>query len=120
VNDLSANKYHHAELLKPLLTLLHPFAPFISEYLWLQSGETKSILDSVYPVADESLLIENTFEYPVSVNGKMRTKALFPLDKDQKEIEAETIQLESVQKWMEGKPVKKIIFVKGRMINIVV
>lgn len=120
VNDLSANKYHHAELLKPLLTLLHPFAPFISEYLWLQSGETTSILDSVYPVADESLLIENTFEYPVSVNGKMRTKALFPLDKDQKEIEAETIQLESVKKWMEGKPAKKIIFVKGRMINIVV
>jgi leucyl-tRNA synthetase len=120
VNELSAIKCNRSDVLKPLLILIHPFAPFISEYLWLQSGETHSILLASYPVADESLLVENDFEYPVSVNGKVRAKANFSLDKPAVEIEQEVLQMEVVQKWLEGKPVKKVIFVKGRMINVVV
>ncbi len=120
VNELSSMKCNNPEVLKPLLILMHPFAPFISEYLWLQCGETQSILHASYPVADESLLVENEFEYPVSINGKVRAKANFSLDKTTSEIEHEVLQIEAVQKWMEGKPAKKIIFVKGRMINVVV
>jgi leucyl-tRNA synthetase len=120
VNEWSAQKCNSLEVLKPLLILLHPFAPFITEYLWLQCGEKDSILHASYPIADESLLIENAFEYPISVNGKVRAKRTFALDKSQSEIESEVLSLEPVQKWMEGKPAKKIIFVKGRMINIVV
>lgn len=120
VNELSSRKCRHREVLKPLLIVLHPFAPYITEYLWQQCGEVESILYASYPIADESLLVENSFEYPVSVNGKVRAKAVFALDKAQAEIEAEVLQMESVQKWTEGKPVKKIIYVKGRMINVVV
>ncbi len=83
-------------------------------------GHTTSILKSKFPVADESLLVESAFEYPVFVNGKVRTKLALPLELTQAEVEKEVMSLDAVQKWMVGKNPKKVIFVKGRMINVVV
>jgi leucyl-tRNA synthetase len=120
VNELTSLQTRSRKILEPLLVLLHPFAPFISEHLWLRLGHTTSILKAQFPVADESLLVENAFEYPVSVNGKVRTKLALPLELTQADVEKEVLALDTVQKWTEGKQPKKIIYVKGRMINVVV
>lgn len=120
VNELSDLDCHKKIILKDLLVLMSPMAPFITDYLWRQIGESGSVITAAYPVFNPTLVKENNFEYPVSVNGKVRTKINFPLELSQMEIEKEILSLELIQKWMEGKPMKKFIFVKGRMINVVV
>lgn len=121
VNELSDLKCHKKQILEQILVLLVPYAPHIAEELFKEAlGNSTSILDAAYPAYDASLLVENTKEYPVSVNGKLRTTLEFPLDAAQADIEAVVLQNEVVKKWIEDKPVKKFIFVKGRMINVVI
>ena len=72
------------------------------------------------PEYDEKWLQEDTFRYPVSVNGKVRAKKEFPLDKPQDEVEEEVMAMPEVQKWIDGKQIKKVIYVPGKIINIVV
>ena len=120
VNELGDLKCHKRAILEPLLILLTPYAPHISEELWHQLGNTGSILDAAYPVYDPAMLTENEKEYPVSINGKTRTTLTLPLDITQQEVEEKVLASEVVQKWMDGKPHKKIIYVKGKMINVVV
>jgi leucyl-tRNA synthetase len=120
VNELTDLGCRKKAVLKPLLILLSPYAPHISEELWQQLGETSTILDAPYPTFDPQYLVETSKEYPVSVNGKLRTQLVLPLDAAQEAVEAEVMANAVVQKWMEGKPLKKFIFVKGKMINVVV
>ncbi|HEY0609405.1 MAG TPA: leucine--tRNA ligase [Chitinophaga sp.] len=120
VNELASLKCNKRSILEPLLILLTPYAPHVSEELWHQLGNTTSILDAAYPVFDEQYVKESTFNYPVAINGKTRTEMGFALDADNGSIEQEVLANEVVQKWMEGKPLKKVVIVKGRMINIVV
>ncbi|HNP54744.1 MAG TPA: class I tRNA ligase family protein, partial [Ferruginibacter sp.] len=120
VNELGELKCNKKAILENLLIILTPYAPHISEALWQELGNAGSILDATYPVADESLLVETSKDYPVSINGKVRTNLLLALDAAQPDVEALVLQNEVVQKWLEGKAPKKIIFVKGKMINVVV
>nr|MBP6624021.1 class I tRNA ligase family protein [Chitinophagaceae bacterium] len=120
VNELSQLDCHKKAILEPMLILLTPFAPHICEELWQMLGHDKSILDAAYPILQEEYLIENSFNYPVAVQGKARTDIEFSLDTSVEEIQASVLQNDIVQKFMEGKPLKKFIFVKGRMINVVV
>jgi leucyl-tRNA synthetase len=120
VNELASLKCNKRSILEPLLVLLAPFAPHVSEELWHLLGNTTSILDAAYPVFEEQYVKESTFNYPVAINGKTRTEMGFALDADNGSIEQEVLANEVVQKWMEGKPLKKVVIVKGRMINIVV
>ena len=120
VNELTDLKCHKRAVLEPLLILLTPYAPHVAEELWHQLGNTTSILDASYPVFDPSLLVESEKEYPVSINGKTRTTLMLSLELSPAEVEALVLANEVVQKWMEGKPLKKLIFVKGKMINVVV
>jgi len=120
VNELASLKCNKRSILEPLLILLTPFAPHVSEELWQQLGNTTSILDAAYPVFEEQYVKESTFNYPVAINGKTRTEMGFALDADNSSIEQEVLANDVVQKWMEGKPLKKMVIVKGRMINIVV
>ena len=90
-----------------MLILLAPYAPFICEDLWHKIGQPGSILDASYPVADDSYLVETTKDYPVSVNGKLRTNMLLSLEASQADVEAIVLQNEVVQKWLEGKPPKR-------------
>lgn len=83
-------------------------------------GNTGTVLDSEYPVYDPLLLVESTKEYPVSINGKLRTTINLSLDLDQQQVEGSVLQNEVVQKWLEGKTPKKIIYVKGKMVNVVI
>ncbi len=120
VNELADMKCSKKEILGQLLILLTPYAPHIAEELWSQLGNEGSILDASYPEYNAALLVESSKEYPVSVNGKLRTNMQLALDLDQKQVEELVLQNEVVQKWLEGKAPKKIIFVKNKMINVVV
>ena len=120
VNELTDLKSHKKEILEPLLILLSPYAPHISEELWQQLGNSTSILDAAFPKLDASYLVESTKEYPISVNGKLRTTINIDLSSDQSQVEGIVMANPVIQKWLEGKTPKKIIFVKGKMVNVVV
>ena len=120
VNDLADTKCYKKEILEKVLILLVPYAPHIAEELWHQVGNTTTILDAQYPTFNPALLVESSKEYPVSINGKVRTNISLALTLEQVEIEEIILQNEIIQKWLEGKTPKKIIYVKNKMINIVV
>ncbi|MBS1510694.1 MAG: leucine--tRNA ligase [Bacteroidetes bacterium] len=120
VNELADAKCYKKEVLEQLLILLTPYAPHISEELWQQLGNEGSILNATYPVFNPALLVESSKEYPVSVNGKVRTNLSLSLDLTQQQVEETILQNEVVQKWLEGKAPKRIIYVKNKMINVVV
>jgi len=120
VNELTDLKTHKKKILEQLIVLLTPYAPHISEELWSQLGNEGSILDASYPKFDDKYLIEATKEYPVSINGKMRTTISIASEAQQEEVEKLVLSNDVVLKWTEGKAPKKIIFVKGKMINLVV
>ncbi|HUR66990.1 MAG TPA: class I tRNA ligase family protein [Chitinophagaceae bacterium] len=119
-NELTDLKCHKRKILEPLLILLAPYAPHIAEELWQQLGNEKTILDQTYPVFIANYVAESSKEYPVSINGKLRTTMNLALDATEEEVNELTLENEVVKKWLEGKPPKKIIFVKNKMINVVV
>ena len=120
VNDLTDLKSHKKPILEQLLVLLTPYAPHVSQELWSQLGNEGNILDASYPKFEEKYVVESSKEYPVSINGRVRTNINIALDAAQPEVEEIVLGNETVQKWMEGKPHKKIIYVKGKMVNVVV
>ena len=120
VNELSEVKCNKRGILEPLTVLLSPYAPHITEEIWNKLGHQSSITTAVFPDYDDKYLKENSFEYPVSFNGKMRFKKEFPLEMPKEEIEKEIVKAPEAQKWIEGKTVRKVIVVPGRIINIVV
>ncbi len=120
VNALSQLKCNKREILEPLTIVLSPFAPHIAEELWHLLGNQKSIVFSSYPEFNPEYLKENNHEYPIMINGKLRTKIEFPLDESNTIIEKSVMENEVVQKWLEGKPPKKIIVVPKKIINVVV
>ena len=108
------------EVLEPLTILMAPFAPHIAEELWEKLGHTTSVCDATYPTFEEKYLVESAFDYPVSINGKMRFKKRYNLDVKPAEIQADIVTTEEIQKWLDGKEPKKIIVVPGKIINIVI
>lgn len=120
VNELTDLNCHKREILDPLVRVLTPYAPHIAEELWKQLGHTGSVIHAAYPQWEEKYTVENSKVYPIAVNGKARTELEFALDAEQSFIEKEVLANEVIQKWLEGKEPKKFIYVKGRMINVVV
>ncbi len=119
-NELGTLKCRKREILEPILILLAPFAPHISEELWHQLGNKESIHIANWPKYDASLLVENSFNYPISINGKTRAQIEFDLTASEDEIKQAVLNHELVVKWMEGKSLKKFILVQGRIVNVVV
>ncbi|MFW6043551.1 MAG: leucine--tRNA ligase, partial [Marinilabiliaceae bacterium] len=119
-NELTDLKCHKRAVLEPLLILLAPFAPHMAEELWHQSGHDTTIVDAPWPRAEEKYLKDETVLYPVSFNGKMRFKLEMPADATKEEIEKAALEHENAQKWIEGKSVRKVIVVPGKIINVVV
>lgn len=120
VNELQDLKCNKRSILEPLLIVLSPYAPHITEELWKQLGHNESITFAQWPEFKSEYLVENDFNYPVSFNGKVRFNINFPLDKDIKELENEVLNNEQTIKYLENKSPKKVIVVKGRIVNIVV
>ena len=119
-NELGTLKCRKREILEPILILLAPFAPHIAEELWHQLGNNESIHIANWPQYDASFLVENSFNYPISINGKTRAQMEFELTASEDEIKQAVLNHDMVIKWMEGKPLKKFILVKGRIVNVVV
>jgi leucyl-tRNA synthetase len=88
--------------------------------MWEQMGHNSPVVLETYPAADPAFLVEDNHEYPISVNGKMRDKVSLPLSMGKADVEATILQREAVQKWLDGKPPKKVIVVPGRIVNVVV
>ena len=107
-------------VLEPLTVLLAPFAPHIAEELWEVLGHSGSVCDAAYPEFDEKHLALSAFEYPVSINGKLRFKKEYPVAASPADIQADVVALPEAQKWLDGKAPKKVIVVPGKIINIVI
>lgn len=120
VNELSSLKCNKQQVLDPLTALIAPFAPHIAEELWHLLGHNDSVTLASYPLCDEQYLVEDSFKYPVSFNGKMRFTVEMPLTSTQQDVVEMLHQSADAQKWMEGKEPKKVIFVPKRIINVVI
>lgn len=121
VNDLGDLKCNKRVVLEEFVKLLSPFAPHISEELWEKLGhETSVVKDVTYPEHEEKHLSESVINYPVSINGKMRVKVDLPAGISQEDAKVKVLANEIVQKWIDGKELRKFIFVPGRIVNIVV
>ncbi len=120
VNELQKLKCHKKAILEPLVILLAPFAPFLTEELWQKMEKEGSVHTAMYPEHDESVLTEATYQYPISVNGKVRTKIDLPLGVSQAEVEPVVLGDETINSWLNGQAPKKFIYVPGRIINIVI
>jgi leucyl-tRNA synthetase len=119
-NDLKKLKCNKTAILKELVVLMAPFAPHITEELWHRLGEEGSVHKGEYPVFDEQYLKEDSITYPIAINGKTRATVDFPADASRDDISKAAPELEDIQKWLEGKTIRKVIVVPGRMVNIVV
>ena len=120
VNDLGSQNCQSREILNPLLVLIAPFAPHIAEELWHRSGNERSVFQAAWPAFNEKYLIDEEKDYPISINGKTRVQMKFSLDTSNEEIEKAVLAHEQVIKWLEGKTPKKVIIVKGKIVNVVV
>ena len=120
VNELSELKCNNRSILSELTVLISSYAPHIAEELWSLLGNTESVTKAAFPVYNEAFTIENTFEYPVSFNGKMRFKLELPLGLAVPEIEKAVIEAPESAKWLDGKAPRKVIVVPGKIVNVVV
>ena len=119
VNELTDLKRNKKEILGPLTQIIAPYAPHIAEELWEKLGNAESLTYSKFPEFNPEFVKEDAFEYPISINGKMRHKMSFSADASPAEVEKAVLADEAVQKWTEGKTPKKVIVVPKRIVNIV-
>ena len=120
VNELSSLKCHHRDVLAPLSVLVAPFAPHIAEELWKRLGNTESVTYAPYPVHEDKYLQEDSKEYPVSFNGKVRFKRAYATSMTPAEIEQAILADPQTSEQLQGNTPKKVIVVPNRIINIVI
>jgi leucyl-tRNA synthetase len=120
VNELTEFKCNKREILEPLVILLSPYAPHISEELWNKLGHTESVTYATFPICIEAYLIESVFNYPVSFNGKTRFFQEYDRSLSKEDVEKEVLMLEQTHKYLEGKIPKKVIVVPNKIVNIVI
>ncbi len=122
VNELTQQHCTSRKVLEPLAVLLSPFAPHIAEELWhtaLGHGSDDSIVAAQWPELDESYLVESSVNYAVSFNGKTRFSMAMPADADAKDVEQTVLTSEHAARWIEGKTIRKVIVVPGKIVNVV-
>jgi leucyl-tRNA synthetase len=119
VNELSDLKCHKKAILEQLVVILSPYAPHVTEELWQVLGNADSITAQQFPTFDAKHLVEDSFEYPIQINGKVRAMLNFPADMSKEEIEKLVLENDLVLKWLEGATPKKIIVVPKRIVNVV-
>jgi len=120
VNELTDLKCHKKEILTPLLVLLHPYAPHVTEELWHNLGHQNSIIEEPFPQLKQEFLVESTFNYPVSVNGKKRTEISIDINITEEDLKKIVLENSTIQRWIEGNSFERIIYKPRQMINVVV
>lgn len=120
VNELTDLKCSKKEVLEKLVVILTPYAPHIAEELWHLLGNEGSVLDAPYPKVEEKYLVESTKNYPIAINGKTRTELNIALDATQQQVEELVLADDVVKRWLEGNLPKKVVYVRNKMINVVV
>ncbi len=101
------------------ILLLGPFAPHIAEELWEKIGEDRSIFNEKWPVWDEEAAKEEEIELVIQINGKLRSKVMIPAGLDDEAVREKTFHDPKIKEYINDKPIKKVIVVKGRLVNIV-
>ncbi|HLG03439.1 MAG TPA: leucine--tRNA ligase [Bacteroidia bacterium] len=119
-NELMELKSSKRAVLEPLVIALSPFAPHIAEELWEKLGHKESVTTAAWPLVNEEYLVDDTFDYPVQVNGKVRFTYTASLHLKPAEIEERVLSTEEAKKWLDGKTPVKVIVVPKRIVNIVV
>ena len=119
VNELGAQKCTSRSILEPLLILISPYAPHITEELWSKLGHNTSISGVEFPVFEDKYLVESTKNYPISFNGKMRFTLELPLDLSKEAIEKRVLENDKTIAQLDGRIPKKVIVVPGKIVNIV-
>lgn len=119
LNELTAQKCSKKDILGPFVVLLAPFAPHLAEELWEALGQQGSVCDAKWPEHNEAYLIESTFNYPISFNGKTRYTMELDAELNVKDIENIVLSHPNSQKWLEGKTPKKVIIIPKKIVNIV-
>ncbi|TAE06897.1 MAG: leucine--tRNA ligase, partial [Bacteroidetes bacterium] len=120
VNALQELKCSKREILQDFIKLLAPFAPHITEELWHALGNSGSIHHADFPKCNEAYLVENSFEYPIQINGKHRANLSLPTDMSKEDIEKAVLNSEAVQKYLEGNSPKKVVVVPKKIVNVVI
>ena len=120
VNELTELKCHKRAILRELVILISPYAPHIAEELWSLLGENGTVADASFPEFKQEYLVEETFTYPVSFNGKLRFKLTMPAGAEKSSIEQAVMEAPEAQKWLQGKAPRKIIVVPHKIVNVVV
>lgn len=120
VNELADMKCNKREILEPLAIMISPYAPHIAEELWHQMGHNDSVVNQKFPEFDERHVVEDSFLYPVSFNGKKRFDIELPLGMSQDEMRDVVLAAPESKKWIEGMVVRKAIIIPKKIINIVV
>ena len=120
VNELTSMKCRSREIYEPLVVLLAPFAPHIAEELWHVLGHDTTVCDAQWPTWNEEYLKESTVKYAVSFNGKSRYTIEVPADADEEEVKRIALADAGAERWLDGKQPRKIIFVKNKLVNVVV
>ncbi len=119
-NELTSLACNKRKILEPLIICLSPFAPHFCEELWEKLGHQETILKASYPQWEQKFILEESYEYPIAINGKMRTKMNFALDMPEEDIRKQVLASDKVIKWTEGKEPKKVIIVPEKIVNIVI
>ena len=109
-----------AGAMRPFVLLLSPYAPHIAEELWERLGNAESLAYHPWPECDESFLVDESVKIPVQVNGKMRGLVEVPTDATEEQVAAAALALEPVARHLGGKDIRKRIFVKGKILNLIV
>lgn len=120
VNDFSKTETRPLEILEPFILLLAPFAPHLAEELWEKLGHSKTLAYEPWPVYDDAYLIESEEEVAFQVTGRVRSRALVPVDITDEELKKKALDDEKVKQWIEGKKIHKVIVIPHRLVNIVV
>ena len=120
VNEMEKEEFVNEKDFKMFLQILAPFAPHITEEIWSTLGEKKSIHKSSWPKWDKKKIVDDTVKIAVQVNGKVRSEIMVSSDADEEAVKNLAIQDKNIIPWIEGKPIRRVIYVKGRIVNIVV